>query len=138
METTERGFAYQFKHKQTRKIVIATSWTEFFKLQANKEYNQLNRLGISNYWNWFKDSNNSEERLNSFWSGAIGYEKIGRIDCTGVYDNPIRWFLKNIKNHAAMQGDKETYWKVMEADQDYWSDSSITDRNTVHQLLLTN
>lgn len=133
-------YSYQFTHRKTGKHVIAASWNEYHKLNANSEYyNTYKRLGYNHtigdlgYHN-HKESSRAAERMNAFWKGAEGFEKIGRINCIGIpasgWFNPIRTFLKNVANHAAMQGDRTTYLKALESDKCFHVEGSV------HQYLL--
>jgi hypothetical protein len=137
-KTYEYTATYTFTHIKSGRKVIAQNWCEFHELQRNNDYDQNTRNGFCNYIPWLSSTNDIENRINKFWEGAAGYEKCGRIDCTGICGNPIRVVLKNMRNHAAMQGDKDLYNKLNELDKYYWYDSSgVSKHGNIHQLLLT-
>ncbi len=142
---TTFGYGYTFTHKSTKRKVIAQSWSEYFKLSDDNEYdNTYKLLGISKYSaiNIFYNTGSTreyEEKLNRFWSGAKGYEKIGKIDCVGITCNPIRMFLKNLHNHACMIGDKQLLTKINQSSLYFYAYSSIDYNNpkpNISQLLL--
>lgn len=129
---------YQFTHKSTGKKVIAQNWSQFYTFQRDNNYSLDYRNGINHIRTWVKGTQEIEERVNQFWQGAVGYEKIGQLRTSGVCGNPIRVVLKNMINHAAMQGDREIYNTLCELDKYYWSDTHVGKHGNIHQLLLTN
>ena len=130
------NFYFSFKHRETGKIIIAQSWSEFYKLQQDHNYTDQKKLGVIEYCpnEPTPVSYDVSMALNRFWSGARGYEKIGELDClgipgSGVY-NGIRNFLRNVHNQACMEGDVLLWKKVKEADSWFWHN------NRIHQLAL--
>lgn len=128
-----------FKHKETKVNVTPQDWTHFFKLQRDHtNYIQMlmrqlednsARVLPFDYW----------QSRNKFWQGAVGFEKSGHLECTGVplgnYLDVIRLFLRELHNHACMQGDSETIKKTKLADRFFYNASS--NYNGIHTKLLT-
>lgn len=128
-------YQYQFKHDSGR-IVIAQSWKEYNELNNHKEYGYPKFLGKAPMYRSVKDDTyDLNLKINRFWTGAIGFNKIGHLSTMGIVcsgnHNIIRLFLRTIANHAAMQGDIETYNKANRADKYFHSNGRI------EQLLLT-
>lgn len=132
----DNHYQYQFRHKETGKLVIAQSWKEFYDLQSNKDYSSYTMLGrLERFGKHDVESVRQRIRMNNFWKGAKGFEKVYNVEdcgvpCSGMY-NYIRNFLVNIHNHACMQGDKETVKKANE--QDKW----FHNNGNASRLLLT-
>lgn len=125
-------YQYQFKHRETGVLVIAQSWSEFYDLQSNDDYQQLyNLLGRKAFHGKHDvESVRQKNRMNKFWKGAEGFEKVSRIDCgsipvSGMY-NYIRNFLTNVHNHACMQGDIETVKKAKEHDKWFYHNGNAS------------
>lgn len=115
-------YQYQFIHKKSGKKVIAQSWNEFWKMQSSSDYDSSykypGREGYQSEVHWQNCNGilaKIEEKVNKFWQGAKGFEKVGQINCNGWTFNPIKIVLKNIHNHACMMGDLETVQKVKKA-----------------------
>lgn len=129
----EQRATYQFTHSKTGRKVIAQNWTQFYELQRNKEYRGgYSRLGCIDRIPGPKDykmHSDITDKINNFWKGAEGYQKIGELSYIGIsvsgWFNYIRLFLKNVRNHAAMQGDRDTYMRARAADEVFWSEGSI-------------
>lgn len=105
-------FQYSFKHVKTGNHIISQSWTEFYKLQENKELSTYNHLGqLQFYCKYASNTRDWNERLNKFWRGARGYEKVGQLDCSGIFCSTIhtglRLFMRHLHNVACMEGDSE-------------------------------
>lgn len=130
-------YHYQFKHIKTGKIIIAQSWSEFYDLQSNKDYAQTHSLlgRIVCHGKHDPESILQRQRMNKFWEGAKGFEKVSSIRCSSIpcsqMYNYIRNFLVNIHNHACMQGDIETVIKANEHDKWFYNNGNAT------RLLLT-
>lgn len=129
---------YYFQHKETKVNVTPKDWTHFFELQRNKEYTQIsmyqledNSKGVIPYKYW--------QSRNRFWQGAEGFEKNGKLICSGIpcssYLDTIRLFLRELHNHACMQGDKKTAVKAKREDRFFYSPS--VNYNGIHTKLLT-
>jgi len=128
MKSTNCHF-YTFQHKKTGRKFIAQSWNEFYEFQSNKDYFQFDytRLGSTSFKRFpFETTGNLERKINKFWEGAKGYELCGFVDTMGTSGNPYRIFLRNIHNHACMQGDKETMLKAKEMDKWFWHDYNFS------------
>lgn len=128
-------YQYQFTHKATGRKVISQSWAEYCNLDSNEEYidpvfhARLDPPRCNNYQHnsYMADC---ASKLNAFWAGALGYEKVSKIECNGYpasgLFNGIRLFLKNTRNHACMIGDIETVKKTMESDKYFHHNSGVT------------
>ena len=118
---------YTFTHIKTGKKIISQTWSEFYKLQSDRDYTQsYMRLGTTEFprVNNPQDIYKLEERVNNFFKGAEGYEQVGKLNTIGVSFNPLRVFLKVIHNHACMIGDKLTVESTKEMDRWYWNNSN--------------
>lgn len=105
-------------------------------------YTLTYRSGIAKIFNpKDTDSKNIAEKMNRFWSGARGYEKVGKVDCTGIpvsgIYNGIRLWLKQCHNHACMLGDIDTVKSTKKANSWFYSRCNRSPKPNVYTLLLT-
>lgn len=130
-------YQHQFKHIKTGKIIIAQSQSEFYDLHSNRDYEIIYTLlgKIERHGKHDPESILQRQRMNKFWEGAKGFEKVSSVSCSSIpcsqMYNYIRNFLVNIHNHACMQGDIETIKKVNEHDSWFYNNGNAT------RLLLT-
>ena len=127
----ERNIAkYAYKHKNANKWSIAQSDDELDRFNMSMDFRR--RLGKSSVTRtkvrgkFLKDDS---KRMNAFWAGAKGYQKIGFIKCIGIPGsgifNTMRNFLTCIWNHGCMIGDRELMLAAREADTWYHENGNI-------------
>lgn len=123
------NYQFQFKNKKTGVKVIAQSWDQCFDLQRDPDYIQTYRtLGEApDYRLKNDDTYKQNEKLNKFWEGAQGFEKVGKVNCSGIFIpnmfSSIRMFLRSVHNHACMQGDVNTAKRAKDADRVYYRET---------------
>lgn len=134
------GAHYHFTHKSGRKVIAQTS-TEFHSLQMGKEWSKKNktedklpvylrefekawgggeeRLGYKEWRNWVPEFTKVEDKLNKFWAGAKGFEKLFKSEdgkysrlTSGWYGCPLKRFLAEIQNQAIMEGNMEQWQRA--------------------------
>lgn len=129
--------SYYFTHEKTGIKVIPKDWTHFYVLQSSSQYSMSEELNIhrSNRFVTYEEW----QTRNRFWSGAVGFQKIGELHYRGIppasFMDGIRFFLRELYNHACMRGDAEVAYNASLAEKQFYVKSS--GYNGVHTRLLT-
>ncbi len=147
----EKGDRYQqtFHHRKTGKKYITRNLSEMWAWQEgirqqpsfprgweevyNSHENARAHIRIYNYAKREHQQLQQaigviEDRVNKFWEGAVGYERVGEVAWNGITRNGFRMFLKTMRNRAAMEGDKEAYNKARNMDAEWYGEYPVVTR----------
>lgn len=134
MASEDKRYQYTFTNKETRVNRIAQSWKEYYELQSSRDWfvidydkrlSRINNRATSEqnrfHYQW-------EQDINQYYGPLQRFTRVGKITvgiCQSSIFNSLRLYLKTLRNHAALMGDKELYQLCYNLDRDYWTNGKV-------------
>ena len=128
------SYQYTFNNRETGVNRIAQSWEEYHKLQSSRDWYAIDYpILMSRVNNYATSEQNKfhhqwEQELNHYFKPLMRFARVGEITigtCQSSIFNHLRLYLKTLRNHAALMGDKELYQTCYNLDKDYWTNGKV-------------